>query len=418
MTRPPRVALFADTFYETNGAALTCRLLEAFASRNWLPFLSVHSGPATRLFQKGSVTTLELRRSRATFSVDTDLGYDPLLWRQSRTVRDALTKFSPDIVHITSPSDFSELGAYCAHDLHTPTIASYHTNLHQYAALRLQKLLGFAPPGLLKRIGSLTEAVVERGFVEFYKIARALLAPNPELRDSLQRATGKPCHIMRRGVDAELFHPSKRDVTDGVFRLGFVGRLRREKNLGFLVELERALLAVGTTNYRFVVVGDGSERAWLERNLLRAEFTGVLKGDDLARAYANLDLFVFPSHTDAFGNVIQEALASGVPAIVTATGGPKFLVRSGISGFVAEDDRDFVGRVLELMSKRDLLAKMSLAARQSVLTASWDKVFEEVYDSYDSCIQGAYSGLGQLVPRHPRPRLDKALLDNDSGQRA
>jgi hypothetical protein len=94
-------------------------------------------------------------------------------------------------------------------------------------------------------------------------------------------------------------------------------------------------------DFRFQISGSGSERAWLERHLPRAEFTGVLSGEALAAAYANMDVFAFPSHTDTFGNVVQEALASGVPAVVTASGGPRFIVRDGVSGFVAESDDDF-----------------------------------------------------------------------------
>jgi phosphatidylinositol alpha 1,6-mannosyltransferase len=94
---------------------------------------------------------------------------------------------------------------------------------------------------------------------------------------------------------------------------------------------------MGVTNFRFLIVGHGGDEAWLRERLPRAEFTGVLKGEPLAEAYANMDLFVFPSHTDTFGNVVLEALASGVPAIVTPDGGPPTIVRDGVTGRIVPD---------------------------------------------------------------------------------
>ena len=194
---------------------------------------------------------------------------------------------------------------------------------------------------------------------------------------------------MRRGVDTSLFSPARRDTQDGVFRLGYVGRLRPEKNVRFLAGLERNLLLAGKTSFRFLIVGDGSERAWLERNMRRATFAGVLEGTALARAYANIDLFVFPSRSDTFGNVVLEALASGTPAVVTAHGGPKFIVQHGVSGHIASDDRDFLDAVLALMSKRELHRQMREAARRSACAVSWDSVFDQVYQAYQACLDGS-----------------------------
>jgi len=102
----------------------------------------------------------------------------------------------------------------------------------------------------------------------------------------------------------------------------------------------------------------------------------------LARAYANMDIFVFPSHTDTFGNVVLEAMASGVPAVVTADGGPKFLVRRGETGFVAADDPSFLRYVVELAANRGMREKMGASSRHCALDRSWDRVFEDVYAAY------------------------------------
>ena len=123
---------------------------------------------------------------------------------------------------------------------------------------------------------------------------------------------------------------------------------RRKKRVRVLRDVEQALLGAGQRNFRFLIVGDGHERAWLRANLRHAEFTGVLRGEALARAYANMDVFAFPSHTDTFGNVVLEAMASGVPPVVTSSGGPKYLVTTGWTGFVAWDDESFLRRVVNL----------------------------------------------------------------------
>ena len=155
----------------------------------------------------------------------------------------------------------------------------------------------------------------------------------------LERATKRPCNLMPRGVDSVLFHPLKRARCDEDrnFVLGYVGRLSVEKNVALLAQVQRELEAAGRQHFRFLIVGHGAEEAWLREHLPRAEFAGVLKGEALAAAYANMDLFVFPSHTDTFGNVVLEALSSGVPAIVTPDGGPCSIIRDGVTGRIAPD---------------------------------------------------------------------------------
>ena len=121
--------------------------------------------------------------------------------------------------------------------------------------------------------------------------------------------------------------------------IGHVGRLSPEKSVRQLQAIQTALAADGLTNVRFTVVGDGRERPWLREHLRRAELTGVLRGDALAIAYANMDLFVFPSETETVGNVVLEAMASGVPVVAMAHGGPKFIADPGRSAILAADHR-------------------------------------------------------------------------------
>jgi glycosyltransferase involved in cell wall biosynthesis len=220
----------------------------------------------------------------------------------------------------------------------------------------------------------------------FFRRAQVVLAPNPELAGILHARTGRPVGLMGRGVDTALFHPSRRARTDSELVLGFVGRLMPEKNLLLLPAVAAALRDAGIERFRFQISGAGSERGWLERNLPNAVFTGVLKGEALAQAYANMDLFLFPSRTDTFGNVVQEAFGAGVPAVVTNAGGPRFIVRHGVSGIVAEHDEEFCRSVGTLAGNERLRREMGRAGRLQVEAQSWERVFEEVYEAYASSV--------------------------------
>ena len=137
------------------------------------------------------------------------------------------------------------------------------------------------------------------------------------------------------------------------------------------------------TTSAFLIVGHGAQEPWLRERLPRAEFAGVLKGEALATAYANMDLFVFPSHTDTFGNVVLEALASGVPAIVTPDGGPCTIVRDNVTGRIVTD-AEFSSAIAAIVDDPIRHREMRRSARTYAITASWDSVFEGVYAAYES----------------------------------
>ncbi|HMH12072.1 MAG TPA: glycosyltransferase [Edaphobacter sp.] len=381
--RVPRVAYFPDSFHEVNGVAHTSRNFVAYAERHGLPFLCVRAGGRAEAFEQvGELCTLELGRSRASVRIEKDLEFDALFWRHGGAIRRELERFRPDVIHITGPSELGMFGAYFAWEMGIPLAASWHTNLHEYAARRM----GW----LTERLGKRGPAVgqgVEGGALwvtsQFYKLAKVLFAPNDELCTLLEKTTGRPCYQMQRGVDTELFSPARRTRLDddSAVVLGYVGRLSVEKNVALLARVERELAAMGLGGVRFLIVGHGSEEVLMRAELKAADFAGVLRGVELSRAYADMDVLVFPSHTDTFGNVVLEALASGVPAVVTPDGGPKYIVRDGETGFVVPDER-FAGAVAALVRDRQRLGQMREAAREYALGCSWDAVFGRVYEGY------------------------------------
>src|SRR5262245_30200607 len=383
----PRVAFFTDSFLEVNGVAHTSRQLAAYTKCRSIPFLAVHAAPETRIFKDGSLTRLGLERTRCGFKLDSDLRFDLLMWRYAKLAIETVRDFRADTVHITGPSDIGQLGLYVAHKLKLPLVISWHTNLHEYAARRLSKAMSFLPVYTRNAFAAFAEQQSLCAIQQFYKLGAVLLAPNEELSEMLERSCDRPVTLMRRGVDTELFSPLKRRRRDSFFTLGYVGRLTPEKNVRILAGVEKQLLSSGCRNFRFVIVGRGSERAWLEQNMQCAHFTGVLNGEALARAYANFDLFIFPSTTDTFGNVVLEAMASGVPAIVSPYGGPKFIITEDVSGVVAKDESEIARAVLALKSHPRRLEQMGQSARQIACRASWESVFEQVFQAYAASLR-------------------------------
>jgi glycosyltransferase involved in cell wall biosynthesis len=171
---------------------------------------------------------------------------------------------------------------------------------------------------------------------------------------------------------------------NGRVRLLYVGRISREKDLDVLAEAYRRLRNDGLPVQLFVV-GHGPYSEKFAQSVPEAVFTGYLTGKQLATAYASADVFVFPSTTDTFGNVILEAQACGVPVIVSDSGGPKELVEDRTNGLItrSHDVDDFTRAVRALVTDPELRARMGTAARNSVVDRSWPNAFRKFWAATD-----------------------------------
>lgn len=380
----PRVAFFPDSFHEVNGVAHTARNFTAYAKRHGLPMLCIRAGaPGVRgkaiLNTDVSVTEVDLPRSFFSIAMEKDLSFDPTFGRYALTIGRELDRFQPDLIHITGPSELGIFGAYFAWRRNIPLAASWHTNVHEYAGRRSAPLAT-----LLPKAPQWIESCALHATSSFYRLAKVLYAPNEELCSLLERKTQRTCHVMRRGVDTQLFSATRRTrpLDDDALILGYVGRLSIEKNVALIPLLQQALDAAGI-NARFCIIGHGGEEAALRQALPNADFAGVLRGEALATAYANMDLFVFPSETDTFGNVVLEALASGVPAAVTDGGGPKFIVTNEHTGIV-RPTAAWIKAIVELTKDRARLRTMGEAAHTYATSCSWDAIFDSVVAKYPS----------------------------------
>ena len=379
-----RVALFPCTYREIDGVASTSRQFAEFARERGYPFLLVHAGPTDEVVVDGSLTRIQLKRGPATFPLDGHHEFDLLFLRHYAKVVQHVREFNPNIIHLTGPSDVGILATFIAYKLRISTAASWQTNLHQFARWRVSHLLSSWPPSLSNKLAVAAESASFRAAARYYKIPRLLFAPNRELVELLGKTTGKPCFLMSHSVNTGIFSPEFRDRAAGPFRIGYVGRLTAEKNVRFLAQLEKNLLDKGNRDFRIVLIGQGAEEKWLRENMQHAEFKGWLTGNELSRAYADMDAFVFPSETDTFGLAVLEALASGVPAVVTPSGGPACTVEHGKCGYIAKNVEEFSAFLTGLMTQPELLGPMRLEARQRALSiGSWEEIFSGMYKDYE-----------------------------------
>ena len=396
---PPRIAFCTDTFEEANGVATLSRAYAAYAKRHQLPFLLIRPGRESRTSTEGSITTVEVAKSALCLPLDMGLRFDLLIFRQAEWLREQLNAFNPGIVHITGPGDIGMVCARLSHTLRVPKpplVAAWHTNVHQYARMRAGWFLKLLPKGAGEALGAQIERVSFFLAARFYQSARLILAPNEEILDRLTRQTGKPGRVMLHGVDAELFAPRAKPLSD-IVTLGYAGRLTTEKNVRFLAELADALPTEVSSRVRFLIVGDGSQRSLLERRLPASTvFTGMLGAGQLAEAYAQMDVFLFPSLSDTFGLVVLEAMASGVPVVSFKVSGLKSVMENGVDGFAAATPADFLDGVKRLVLDTDLRQRLSLAARATAVRQSWEAVFSSLYEGYAALA--------------PLPRIQPALV--------
>jgi glycosyltransferase involved in cell wall biosynthesis len=201
--------------------------------------------------------------------------------------------------------------------------------------------------------------------------------------------------VFSRGVDSECFSPAYRKQSQTITAL-YVGRVSAEKNLGLLAKVFR-----NRSDVKLKIVGDGPYRGPLESSLPQACFTGFLTGIALSEAFASADFFVFPSETDTFGNVILEAMSSGLPVLVSDRMGPKELVSHGENGFIAGSEQDFSLFTDRLVQDPEMRSRMSWKARETALSRSWDNVFAGLFDLYFEVIdQSASAGFVGLEEQH------------------
>jgi phosphatidylinositol alpha 1,6-mannosyltransferase len=290
---------------------------------------------------------------------------------------DALTSHAPDVVHLASPFVLGARAAVLAEQLRLPSVAVYQTDVASYArAYRL----GWG------------EAAAWRWLRNIHNSAHRTLAPSTSAAADLVDHGVRRVRLWGRGVDAVRFDPAKRNelvrrvlAPGGEVLVGYVGRLAAEKRVDLLAH------TCEIPGVRVVVIGDGPARRDLERALPRALFLGARHGEQLARLYASLDIFAHTGPYETFGQTVQEALASGLPVVAPAAGGPVDLVRPGITGILVapRDAAAIAAAVGSLAVDAERRRAYGVAARAGIAQRTWAAVGDELIGHYHSVLAAA-----------------------------
>ncbi|CAA6678149.1 MULTISPECIES: glycosyltransferase family 1 protein [unclassified Lentimonas] len=362
-----KIALVTETYPpEVNGVAMTLHRLVA-------GILSVgHTMQLVRPQQAPQVepTDLEWQLEELLVSSVPLPGYDGLrigmpamgrmkrLWKRSR----------PDVVHIATEGPLGAAALWVARRMRIPVVSSFHTNFHSYGA--------HYGVGLLQGVGF---AYLRA----FHNYTAATFAPTRAICEELAAQGIRHTRVMSRGVDCDLYQPSARCEALRASWLGnmtapvvlYVGRIAQEKNMALAI---RGFYEIQCKqpNACFVLVGDGPMRAELEAAHPEFIFTGFQRGADLAKCYASADVFLFPSVTETFGNVLTEAMASGLACVAYDYAAAREYATDGVHALLAAkgDEAGFIAAAGRLVNDERLIEQLGAAARELALQLSWSSV--------------------------------------------
>ncbi|GAA4188027.1 glycosyltransferase family 1 protein [Gryllotalpicola kribbensis] len=287
-----------------------------------------------------------------------------------------LADFRPDVLHAASPFLLGAQAIAAANRLGVASVAIYQTDV-----------AGFARRN---RLG-LAQGAVWRLLKWVHEGATLTLAPSTSSLADLEAAGFERLGRWGRGVDLERYHPNNRGSAlarryreflspGGEVVVGYIGRIAPEK------QVERLRCLRGIPGMRLAVVGDGPAMPAVQRALrpLPVTYLGRLAGDELAAAYAALDVFVHTGEEETFGQTVQEAHASGLPVVAPAAGGPLDLVEYGADGFLFRDDHELRNQVRALVGDGALRGRLGEAGRRAVLGRSWADICGELFAHYEA----------------------------------
>ncbi|MFZ5944823.1 MAG: glycosyltransferase family 4 protein [Bacillota bacterium] len=370
-----KVAYFTDTYLpQINGVTNTLSRLVSFLDKKGIE--NIVFAPAERDYQYQT-------------TVDTSFSVKFFLYPECRLsipnpyrIGNLLSRFRPDLIHCITHFNMGLTGLKYSQNHRIPVVASYHTNFDQY--------LDFYNLPFMKNIfWEYTQWFHNQCLVNY--------APSQDTIGVLQEKGIKNIELWSRGVDTELYNPGKRKEklrqvwnASGKTVLLYVGRLSPEKNLQLLINCYRMLQTRLGDSIHLVITGDGPLLHSLrQESIPNATFTGYKTGEELAEIYASADVFVFPSSTETFGNVVLEAMSCGLPVIGFAAGGVKESICDGVNGLLCNcrDLDGFVQANEKLIQEQGYRNLLSIGARQYALTQSWHNIFTSLLNSYQEVLE-------------------------------
>ncbi len=367
-----RVALFTGNYnYIKDGVSLTLNRLVDYLQRQGVPVLVVApTGPTPAFEPAGELLSVP------SFPIPSRPEYRLSIGLPSR-VRQRLEQFCPTLFHIAVPDVLGYRALCLGERWQVPVVASYHTRYDSY----------------LKYYGlSALESLGKRYLRNFYGRCRQIYPPSESMAAILrEEGISRNMRVWSRGVDTELLNPGRRSlawrqslgIADDEVVVSYVGRLVKEKNTVLLTRIFDGLKRRGV-RFRPMIVGSGPKEAAMRSALPDTVFTGFLHGQNLARAYASSDIFVFPSESETFGNVTLEAMASGLPAVCADASGSRNLVVEGVTGFLvsARNETGFLDRIASLAASSELRSTMGAEALDRALEYHWDNILSGLLTNY------------------------------------
>ncbi|MFZ7120879.1 MAG: glycosyltransferase family 4 protein [Eubacteriaceae bacterium] len=290
-------------------------------------------------------------------------------------------KFKPDIIHLMTPAGLGLVGLKYAQEKGLPVVSSFTTNFDIYLKYYNLEFLNSILWNFLRW---------------FHNSCLINYTPSQDTSNLLKSKEIRNIKISSRGINTEIFNPNHKNLR--LFRkynlkekttFLYVGRLAKEKDLDILIKSICKINIHYKDKVQFIITGDGPYALDLKKSTPNnVVFTGYLKGKELSSIYASCDVFVFPSSTETFGNVVLEAMASGLPVITVNSGGVKESVINGYNGFLCQqrDSDSFTQSIEKFINDASLISKMSLNARKFTLEKSWDNIFDELTDDYHTLI--------------------------------
>lgn len=389
---PVRLALFTDTLGDVNGVSRFVTSLAGAASRHGE---SLHVFSSTRF----PVPTGDQFRNHPPLVAGRMPGYGhlELTFPPWRAMLSDVHEWSPDAIHVSTPGPVGFVGRWAARRLGVPLLGTYHTDFAAYAErLFDDAVLGEAANGCLRWFYSAFDAVLTRSDQYRSVVARAGIAP-------------ERTHTLRPGINLSAFHPAHRNQNVwpslGLDNPGVVvlscGRVSVEKDLPMLAHAWRLTdqaLRRDSVRATLVVVGDGPYLPQMRAELqgTRTAFLGFRHGPELSAIYASSDLLAFPSRTDTLGQVVMEAQASGVPALVSPVGGPQSLIRDGTTGVVVRSTQNIAARTLawseaiqQLVRSENVRHRMGLAAHKHLSAFDFDASSSQFWEIHRSVLARA-----------------------------
>lgn len=374
-----RIAYFTDTYSpEINGVTNTLSKLG-----NYLDKLRIHQLVIASEYENESPRCDSIYRKISRFKgIKTSISPKsrlaiPAFWDVDRICDD----FMPDIIHVTTELGIGFRGMRYAYTRNIPLVMSYHTDYCKY--LKYHNL-------------ELIQPVLEKYLSWFYSFSCRTLVPSLNTLSVLKKKGYSNLDIWSRGIDSGNFNPEYRNerlrktLADGKFIFLYVGRLSAEKNLDLLLNAAENIELNFPGQTAFVFTGDGPyAKNITNKNLPNTILTGFSRGSELSEIYASADCFAFPSSTETFGNVVLEAMASGLPIAAVGSGGvTDFLFHNFNSLLCAPDSSEnFVNNLVSIMRNNELRLQLSVNARNSALSRDWDSVFSGLLNIYAETIR-------------------------------